>query len=139
MEREKTFKKGPKQSKIVKNGSNPPIHNLGVTALLLRESLKKGCFYPNFDKFNFRTKVYLYFITTGANMFHVCHYSGILQMNLFLVYPWPYIKQANIQDTQQCFLFELTNLTVYFFLFFQFYPPKYMQTPLMICRMAEVK
>ena len=96
MEKKKTFKNGPKRSKIVKNGSNPPIHNVKVTALLLRESLKKGCFYPHFDKFYFRTKVYLYFITTGANMLHVCHYSGILHMNLFLVCPWPYIKQANI-------------------------------------------
>ena len=55
------------------------------------EKTNIGCFYLHFGKFNFRTKLYLYFITTGANRLHVCHSSGILNMNLFLVHPWPYI------------------------------------------------
>ena len=72
--------------------------NVGVTALLLRESLKKTsieCFYLHFGKFNLSTKFYLYFITTGENRLQVCHSFGIQHMNLFLVYPWPYIKHAN--------------------------------------------
>ena len=33
----------------------------------------------------------------------------------FLVYPWPYIKYANIYDTPKFFLFVVTNLTANFF------------------------
>ena len=51
-----------------------------------------GCFfYLHFGKFDFETKLYLYFITTGANKLHVCPSSGIMNMNLFLVHSWSYI------------------------------------------------
>ena len=45
------------------------------------------------------------------------HPRGILNMFLFLVYPWPYIRYANFYDTPKCFLFEVTNLTANFFSF----------------------
>ena len=54
------------------------------------------------------------------------HRRGILNRNLFLVYPWPYIKYANIYDTPKCFLFLVTNLTAIFCVFFYFYAVKYM-------------
>ena len=34
-----------------------------------------------------------------------------------IVYPWSYIKYANINDTPKCFLFVLINLTANFFFF----------------------
>jgi len=34
---------------------------------------------------------------------------------LFLVYPWPYIKYANVYDTPKCFFFVDTYLTANFF------------------------
>ena len=53
----------------------------------------------------------------GAKRLHVWHPRGILNRNLFLVYPWPYIKYANIYYTQKCFLFVATYLTANFFVF----------------------
>ena len=50
-------------------------------------------------------------------MLHVWNPRGILDRNLFLVHPWPYIKYANYYDTQKCFLFVVTNLTANFFVF----------------------
>ena len=40
---------------------------------------------------------------------------GILNRNLFLVYPWPYIKYVNVYDTPKCLLFVDNNLTATFF------------------------
>ena len=97
--------------------------NVGVPALLLRESLKKtniACFCPNFGKFNFRAKLYPLYITIGAKMLHVWHPRGILDRNLCLVYPWPYITYANYYDNQKNFLFVVTNLTANFYVFFTF-------------------
>ena len=59
--------------------------------------------------------MYSLYITIGAKRLHVWHPRGILNRNLFLVYPWPYIKYANIYDTPKCFLFVVTNLTANFF------------------------
>ena len=41
----------------------------------------------------------------------------MLNRNWFLVYPWPYIKYANVYDTPKCFFFVDTNLTAFFFVF----------------------
>ena len=74
---------------------------VGVPALLLRESLKKtniACFCPHFGKFNFRVKLYTLYTTIGAKRLHISHPRGILNWNLFLVYPCPYIKYENIYD-----------------------------------------
>ena len=79
------------------------------------EKTNIGCFYLHFGKFNFRTKLHLYFITTGPNRLHACHSSGIPNMNFVFVYPWPYITYANYYDNQKCFLFVVTNLTGNFF------------------------
>ena len=92
--------------------------NVGVPALLLRESLKKtniACFCPHFGKFNFRAKLYPLYITIRAKRLHIWHSRGILDRNFFVVYPWPYIKYANYYDTPKCFLFVVTNLTANFF------------------------
>ena len=59
--------------------------------------------------------MYSLYITIGAKRLHVWHPRGILDRNLFLVYPWPYIKYANYYDTPKCFLFVVTNLTANFF------------------------
>ncbi len=48
---------------------------------------------------------------------HIWHPRGILNRNLFLVYPWPYIKYVNVYDTPKCLLFVDTNLTATFFVF----------------------
>ena len=79
------------------------------------EKTNIACFYLHFGKFNFRAKLYSLYITIGAKRLHVWHPRGILNRNLFLVYPWPYIKFANIYDTPKCFLFVVTNLTANFF------------------------
>ena len=59
--------------------------------------------------------MYTLYITIGARRLHVWHSRGILNRNLFLVYPWPHIKYANIYDTPKCFLFVVANLTANFF------------------------
>ena len=42
------------------------------------------------------------------------HSSGILNMNFFLVFPWPHIKQAHIWNIHEVSFFLVTNLTVDF-------------------------
>ena len=104
--------------------------NVGVKALSLRESLKKkniAYFCPHFGKFNFRAKLYSLSITIGAKSLHIWRPRGILNRNLFLVYPWPYIKYANIYDTPKCFFFcgfQLDGIFFYFFYFYFFSPDK---------------
>ena len=61
--------------------------------------------------------MYTLYINIGAKRLQVWHPRGILNRNLFLVYPWPYIKYANIYDTPKCFFFVVTNLTANFLVF----------------------
>ena len=78
-----------------------------------------ACCCPHFGKFNFRTKFYSLSITIRAKRLHIWNPRGILNRNLFLVYPWPYIKYANIYDTSKCFLLLVLTWrqTVWFFTF----------------------
>ena len=73
-----------------------------------------ACFCPHIGKFNFRAKLYVLYITIGAKRLNIWHPRGIPDRNVFLVYPWPYIKYANVYDTPNCFLFVDTNLTANF-------------------------
>ena len=61
--------------------------------------------------------MYALSITIGTTNLHVSHPSGILNRNFFLVYPWPFIKYANIYETPKCFLFVVTNMTANFLVF----------------------
>ena len=61
--------------------------------------------------------MYTLFITIEAKRLHVWHLREILNGNLFLVYPWPDIKHANIYYTPKCFPFVVTNLTANFLCF----------------------
>ena len=56
-------------------------------------------------------------MTIEAKRLHIWHPRGILDINLFSVYPWPYIKYVNVYDTSKCLLFVDTNLTATFFCF----------------------
>ena len=103
--------------------------NVGVPVLSLRESLKKSTQH-----------VFIFILVSSTlepNCTHFilplgqkgCTYGilGEFWIGIVLfVYPWPYIKYANIYDTPKCFLFVVTNLKANFFGFY-FYPIKYLQ------------
>ena len=84
------------------------------------EKTNIACFCLHFGKFNFRAKLYSLSITNGAKRLQGWHPRGILDRNLFCVYPWPYIKYANIYDTPKCFLFCGYQLNGKLFCFFTF-------------------
>ena len=91
---------------------------------LFKNKHSMTCFCPCFVQFNFRAKLYTLYVTIGAERLHIWHPRGILNRNLFLGYPWPYINYANIYDNPKCFLYVVTILTANFFSFFYFYPAK---------------
>ena len=103
------------------------------------EKTNIGCVYLHFGEFNFRAKLYLYFITTGANRLHKCHSSEILNMNLFFSLPMAlHITCKYLGYTTMLPFWGYQPIGVFLFLFFLFFSPKYMQMQKMTCSIAEV-